>query len=117
VDAREAGGYAVVDYKARAVKPLKDSLAAPGEDVQLAVYALLWGEAVTEAMFVSIDRGEVVAVPEEGDIQALAQATKERLAALFDALSAGAKLPAQGAAAACEYCDARGLCRKGHWHD
>lgn len=116
VDAHERR-FAVVDYKARAAKALKDSLSLPGEDVQLAVYALLWGEAVSEALFLSIDRGEVVAVPQEGDIQALARATRERLAALFDALAAGARLPAQGTAGACEYCDARGLCRKGHWHD
>jgi ATP-dependent helicase/nuclease subunit B len=116
VDAHE-GRFAVVDYKARAVKPLKDSLSAPGEDVQLAVYALLWGEAVSEALFLSIDRGEVAAVPEEGDIQALARATRERLAAVFDSLAGGARLPAQGIAGACEYCEARGLCRKGHWHD
>jgi ATP-dependent helicase/nuclease subunit B len=106
----------VVDYKARAVKPLQDSLQVPGEDVQLAVYTLLWGDAVTEAMFLSVDRGEVKAVPSE-DIQVLAQATSTRLAAMFDSLAAGARLRAQGTEAACEYCEARGLCRKDHWHD
>jgi ATP-dependent helicase/nuclease subunit B len=108
--------FAVVDYKARAHKALEDSLEAPGEDVQLAVYALLWGAAVTEALFLSIDRGEVVPVPQE-DVQALAQATSDRLAGMFDALAAGAPLRAQGTQGACEYCESRGLCRKGHWHD
>jgi ATP-dependent helicase/nuclease subunit B len=108
--------FAVIDYKARAVKPLQDSLQAPGEDVQLAVYALLWGDAVSEAMFLSVDRGEVKAVPSE-DIQTLAQATSARLAVMFGSLAAGASLRAQGTEAACEYCDVRGLCRKDHWHD
>jgi ATP-dependent helicase/nuclease subunit B len=111
------GGAAVIDYKARPAKPLKDSLEAPGEDVQLAVYALLWGDAVSEAMFLSIDRREVEAVPPRQEIRALAKGASERLAAMFDALATGAKLKAQGAEAACEYCDARGLCRKDHWHD
>jgi ATP-dependent helicase/nuclease subunit B len=109
--------FSVVDYKARSPKALEDSLARPGEDVQLAVYALLWGEAVTEALFLSVDRRDVEAVAPEGGIQALAQATHVRLTAMFDALAAGARLPAQGTEGACEYCDARGLCRKGHWHD
>ena len=119
VDARSTDptpAFAVIDYKARAVKPLQGSLQIPGEDVQLAVYALLWGDAVTEAMFLSVDRGEVKAVPSE-DIQALAQATSTRLAAVFDSLAAGVRMRAQGTEAACEYCDARGLCRKDHWHD
>ncbi len=112
----ESRSYAVIDYKARPVKPLQDSLQVPGEDVQLAVYALLWGDAVTEAMFLSVDRGEVKAVPSE-DIQPLARATTTRLAAMFDSLAAGASLRAQGTEAVCEYCEARGLCRKDHWHD
>jgi ATP-dependent helicase/nuclease subunit B len=109
--------FAVIDYKTRSVKALQDSLLVPGEDVQLGVYALLWGEAVTEAMFLSVDRREVEAVEPKQDIQALARATGARLTAMFDALAAGAGLPAQGTVAACEYCDARGLCRKDHWDD
>jgi ATP-dependent helicase/nuclease subunit B len=118
VDARDGGTrFSVIDYKTRSAKALQDSLLTPGEDVQLGVYALLWGKAVTEAMFLSVDRREVEAVAPKQEVQALAEATGERLAAIFDALAAGAKLPAQGSAAACEYCDARGLCRKDHWND
>jgi ATP-dependent helicase/nuclease subunit B len=68
-------------------------------------------------MFLSVDRREVEAVVPKQDVQALAEATGERLAAIFDSLATGAKLPAQGTAAACEYCEARGLCRKDHWDD
>jgi ATP-dependent helicase/nuclease subunit B len=109
--------FSVIDYKARAPKTLEDSLVIPGEDVQLAVYALLWGDAVTEAMFLSIDRRVVEPVAPRQEIPVLAQATSARLAAMFDSLAAGASLRAQGTEAACEYCDARGLCRKDHWHD
>jgi ATP-dependent helicase/nuclease subunit B len=116
VTRRLSPAFSVIDYKARAPKPLHESLEIPGEDVQLAVYALLWGDAVTEALFLSVDRKEVVAVPPKEDIQALAQASRARVAAMFDALAAGARLPAQGTVKACEYCDARGLCRKDHWH-
>jgi ATP-dependent helicase/nuclease subunit B len=126
IDARARGGagasedgseFAVIDYKAKAPKPLQESLEMAGEDVQLAVYALLWGTAVSEAMFLSIERREVEAVTPEQEVSALAQATRARLGAMFDALAAGARLPAQGTEGACEYCDARGLCRKDHWDD
>ena len=59
----------MIDYKAQAPKPLKDSLEMPGEDVQLAVYALLWGDAVTEAMFLSVDRKDVEPVAPEQDVR------------------------------------------------
>jgi ATP-dependent helicase/nuclease subunit B len=109
--------FSVIDYKARPPKALQDSLVIPGEDVQLAVYALLWGDAVTEAMFLSVDRRVVEPVAPDQEIPVLAKATSDRLAAMFDSLAAGAGMRAQGTEAACEYCDARGLCRKDHWHD
>jgi ATP-dependent helicase/nuclease subunit B len=118
VDFRPSNGdFAVIDYKTRSVKALQDSLLDPGEDVQLGVYALLWGKAVSEAVFLSVDRREVEAVAPKQAIQVLAQGTRERLAAMFDALAAEAGLRAQGTEGACEYCDARGLCRKDHWDD
>ena len=113
VDSRE-GGFAVVDYKTSDPSKLKKSLELPGEDVQLPVYALLWGVPVAEALFLSMEREEVKPVPLEG-VQPLAEAVRARLAEVFDALAAGARLPAQGVEGACEYCEARGLCRRNYW--
>jgi ATP-dependent helicase/nuclease subunit B len=108
--------YAVIDYKTRAQKALRDALELPGEDVQLAVYALLWTAPVTAAMFLSIDRDDVAPVALEGDLLGVAEETRARLAAMLDALADGARLPAQGIDAVCAYCEVRGLCRKDHWH-
>ena len=107
--------HAVIDYKTRAADALRQALESPGEDVQLPVYALLWGVPVAEALFLALDRGEVRDVGIEHDVAALAQAERERLGRLFDALAAGAGMPAQGTEAVCEYCEARGLCRKNYW--
>lgn len=109
------GGAAVVDYKTRDPGRLRRSLELPGEDVQLPVYALLWGAPVAEALFLSLERDGVRAVELKNDVQALTDAVRVRLGELFDALVAGARLPAQGVEAACEYCEARGLCRRNHW--
>jgi ATP-dependent helicase/nuclease subunit B len=109
-----AGGVAVLDYKTSDPQKLKRMLDAPGEDVQLPVYALLWGVPVAEALFLSMEREEVkpVAVP---GVQPLAAQVRKRLAEVFDALAAGAPMPAQGVEGACEYCEARGLCRRNYW--
>ena len=115
VDARSDGTYAVIDYKTQARKGLVEKARADGEDVQLPVYALLWPEAVSGAMFLALEREGVAAVPVEGDVSALADAARLRLGELYDAVHEGAKLKAQGVESVCEYCEARGLCRRNFW--
>ena len=107
--------FAVIDYKTRDPGSLRRLLEAPGEDVQLPVYALLWGAPVAEALFLSLERDGVSAVELGRDVPALAEAVRVRLGEMFDALAAGARLPAQGVEEICEYCEARGLCRRNHW--
>lgn len=115
VDAGDGGACTVIDYKAQPATVLKAKLEAPGEDVQLAVYALLWGGPVTAALFLSIERDEVTPVPVEEGLAELAEATRLRLATLYDGMLAGAPLAAQGADAACRHCEMRGLCRRNYW--
>lgn len=116
VDRREDTGMInVIDYKLRSAKRLKDGLATRGEDVQLPVYALLWAEPVAAGLYLSIEREGIEAVPAADDLAALAAATRDRLAAVYDALQDEAALPAQGTEAACEYCEMRGLCRRRQW--
>jgi ATP-dependent helicase/nuclease subunit B len=107
--------FAVIDYKLRDALKLRKSLEAPGEDVQLPVYTLLWGASVAEALFLSMERDGVQAVEAGPDAQSLAEAARARLGEVYDALAAGAGLPAQGVEQVCEYCEARGLCRKNYW--
>ena len=107
----------MVDYKTGVPSRLRSALDPPGEDVQLPVYALLWGGDVAEALFLSIDRDGVVPVRVEDDVGALAGATQARLAALYDALADGAAAPAQGSDDVCRYCELPGLCRRTHWCD
>lgn len=111
------GGLAVLDYKAQGVDRLKKKLKEPGEDVQLPVYALLAGEAVSAAAFVSLDRDEVKDVPLEQDPLELGGAVESRLAEIFEALYRGAAMRAQGAPEECQWCEMRGLCRKDYWHE
>ncbi|MBX9903418.1 MAG: PD-(D/E)XK nuclease family protein [Burkholderiales bacterium] len=109
------GGVAVIDYKTQRRKTVRRKAENPGEDVQLPVYALLWGGPVAAALFLSIEQGRVAEVVPEGDLSQLAVAVQDRLAVIFDALRGGGLLPAQGVDTVCEYCEMRGLCRRNYW--
>ena len=117
VDRNDAGACEVIDYKTRAPVRLRKALLEPGEDVQLAVYALLWGKEVNAASYLSIDREGVDPVPLRTDVDTLAAATRARLARLYDAIADGTAVPAQGAEEVCRYCKFQGLCRKSYWSE
>ena len=115
VDLNESGEAALLDYKTQTVKAIRDRLP---EDVQLPAYALLHGNAV-QAAYVALDDEKLQAVSavdanQVGALTRLAQAHGERLQNAFDALRAGAQMPAHGVDGVCRYCEMRGLCRRDH---
>ena len=115
LDRRADGSEAVLDYKMQEARALKRRLADPGEDVQLACYALMQGERVSEAAYVSLDGEKPAEIP-LGDVRGMARAQGERLSAIIEALEAGSGLPAHGGDAVCAWCEVRGLCRR-DYHD
>jgi ATP-dependent helicase/nuclease subunit B len=116
LDRRSDGSEAVLDYKTQDAQGLKRRLADHGEDVQLACYALLQGERVGEAAYVALDGEKPVELPLPG-VQEMAGAQGARLAAVIEALRAGAVLPAHGVDAACAWCEMRGLCRRDYHNE
>lgn len=112
---RKGDELAVLDYKTQSADGLKKKLKEPGEDVQLPCYALLLGEMPHQAVFVAVDEEDVRQVEAEEGVAELAEANRERLCDMFDAMYQGASLPAQGVSQACDYCEMRGLCRKDYW--
>ncbi|MCC6535265.1 MAG: PD-(D/E)XK nuclease family protein [Burkholderiales bacterium] len=114
VDMHADGAVAVVDYKTQARTKLRGKLRIDGEDVQLPLYALLWGGPIAAALFLGLD-APVDGVACEGDIDALARAVAERLGQLFDRIHEDASLPAHGVEAVCRHCDVSGLCRRKYW--
>lgn len=107
----DVSAYAVLDYKTQNYAGLQKKLAAPGEDVQLPVYALLLDKPVVEAAFVPVD-DEGVREVEQEEIHAVSEAVLHRLGELFNLIHRGAPLPAQGGSQACGWCEMSGLCRK-----
>lgn len=111
IDQREENLY-VFDYKTANATNLKRKLKDPGEAVQLPFYAWLCEAA---AAFLPIDNDPVAPLTLDGETDV--EAISLRLPQLLEAIAAGAPLPANGVDAACQYCEARGLCRKGAWDE
>jgi ATP-dependent helicase/nuclease subunit B len=103
----------VLDYKTQSEQVLRNKLREPGEDVQLACYA--YAHEAADAAFVSIENGKVKFVEPKHDMPQLAQLTMERLVQVMANIRAGSGLPANGIDTTCEYCETRGVCRKGEW--
>ena len=92
---------------------LRNKLREPGEDVQLACYA--YAHEAKNAAFVSIENEKVKLIEPKQDVRQLAKLNAERLTYLMENIRMRASLPANGIDATCEYCEMRGVCRKGEW--
>jgi ATP-dependent helicase/nuclease subunit B len=118
VDARHADGQRqqfVLDYKTGSLERLKAKVAVPDEDTQLAFYAALSDpQWPVSAAYLHLDASGVTQV-DHADVERSAQALLEGLSRDWMRLHQGAAMPALGEGAACNYCQARGLCRKDHW--
>ena len=113
---RGPDGLLVMDYKTEGLQSSKDRMKSPLEDTQLAFYALLLPGEGLQAAYLNIgERGKVEAVPHPELAQA-AHLLREGIAAELRRIGQGAALPALGEGRACEFCAARGLCRKDSWH-
>ncbi|MBW8845834.1 MAG: PD-(D/E)XK nuclease family protein [Burkholderiales bacterium] len=111
-----AGQTWLLDYKTGDAKALKDKLANPLEDTQLATYALLMGaEPGLRAAYVVLDDGKGIALLPHEQVGDTALALRDGLQADLTALRAGASLTALGEGRLCDFCEARGLCRKDDW--
>ncbi|WP_162245866.1 MULTISPECIES: PD-(D/E)XK nuclease family protein [unclassified Roseateles] len=116
IDDDRAGQTWLLDYKTGDAKGLKDKVTAKLEDTQLATYALLMGaETGLQAAYLVLDDGKGIALLPHEDVSDTALALRDGLQADLMAMRDGAPLPALGEGKTCDYCEARGLCRKDDW--
>lgn len=115
IDALPHGDKLVIDYKTEALQASRDRMKQPLEDTQLAFYAALLGGDALRAAYLNVgERGDIVAVEHPRLLEArdlLRAAIQDELGRIAN----GAALPALGDGRACEFCAARGLCRKDMW--
>jgi ATP-dependent helicase/nuclease subunit B len=109
----------LVDYKTGSAEALSDKVAEPLEDTQLAFYAALLAgvDAPTpvRAIYLALQDRKPPLEIEHRDVADSAERLVDGLARDLSSLRAGAGLPALGEGPVCEYCEARGLCRRDHW--
>ncbi len=115
----------LIDYKTGSTQGLRDKVKQPQEDTQLPFYAALAierGRAAGEigpldAIYLSLDDAKSIVEVRHPDVASSAVALVAGLGRDLARLRDGAALPALGEGAACEHCDARGLCRRDQWAD
>jgi ATP-dependent helicase/nuclease subunit B len=112
----------VIDYKTTPLSGLKKRTSDPLEDTQLAFYAALeWlnGADATrlQAAYLALDDSGGVTMVPHPEVVGSAERLLEGLASEFQRLREGAALPALGEGRVCDFCEARGLCRRDHWLD
>ncbi|MFZ6658340.1 PD-(D/E)XK nuclease family protein [Undibacterium sp. TJN19] len=115
IDKSRDGEYAVLDYKTKNNVDLRKRL-KEGEDHQLPFYGLLTELPVSSAAYVALELSQGKAGQADADdferwVSELALAIKTSMAAI----QKDADLPAHGTENSCQYCEMRGLCRKGAW--
>ena len=118
IDHHADGQCAVLDYKTSSASSLKTRLKG-GEDMQLPFYGLLSAQLEHKpvmAAYVALEAGqgktETVTEPEFEQRQ---EQLQQHILRSMQALQQGVGLPANGIEAVCQYCEVRGLCRKGAW--
>ena len=122
VDVVDIDGTAVtqlIDYKTGQGQALRDAIRR-GEDVQLPFYAALMAAQShsaddMSAMYLMLDDPDKVQPIEHDNVQASAQELVQGIGRDLARLRAGAAMPALGEGRTCEFCEARGLCRRDDW--
>lgn len=112
----------VIDYKTESRSRTNDRVKEPLEDTQLAFYAALLPDDNLRAAYLSITdkRGDSgkdgpTWLVEQPDVLMAREHLKAGLAHDMERVAAGQPMPALGEGRVCEFCAARGLCRKDFW--
>jgi len=115
VDTMADGSALVLDYKTEVLDKTRARVKDPLEDTQMAFYAALLPNDTLHAAYINVgERHKTSPVPQPHIVEAR-DALVEGILTDMRHIAEGAALPALGEAAACEYCQARGLCRKDFW--
>ena len=113
IDIREDGERLVLDYKSAKKDKLNNRLKTL-EDHQLPFYGLLLDPPPAAAAYVAID-DEKPALAQADNYATWRVSLQSQIIGNWQAMAEGASLPASGTQKNCDWCDARGLCRKGVW--
>lgn len=115
IDRLPDGLALVIDYKTESHDKTKARLKRPEEDTQLAFYAALLADDTVAAAYLNVGEKEGTRRVDHDAVVRHRDALVEALLHDMRRVAAGAAMPALGAGMACEYCHARGICRRDFW--
>lgn len=115
IDNLPDGSVQVIDYKTEGRAATSQRIKLDAEDTQLAFYAALLPHDTLAAAYVNL--GEKEATKTYGQPHVVEQRDQLVQGILDDIarIGSGEPLPALGEGKACDFCAARGLCRKDFW--
>jgi ATP-dependent helicase/nuclease subunit B len=114
IDSLPDGGIMVLDYKTENIAKTKARAKDPLEDTQMAFYAALMPQDTLRGGYINIAEKKTECIEQQQLVDAR-DALIEGMLGDMQRIAAGEKLPALGQGSACEFCQARGLCRKDFW--
>jgi ATP-dependent helicase/nuclease subunit B len=117
IDRQASGEVFVMDYKTEARTVTAERIKDGQEDTQLAFYAALMADDTLAAAYVNLGEKESTRTYDQPEIVGLRDELIDSILTDMARIARGTPLPALGEGKACEYCAARGLCRKDFWHE
>ncbi len=114
IDRLADGTTLVIDYKTEGLQKTQDRVKQPGEDTQLAFYGVLLQDDTLQAAYLNLSEKEAKQVPHEG----VTETRDALIAGLLDdmrRIAQGEPMAALGEGSGCDFCNARGLCRRDFW--
>ena len=115
IDHMPDGSRLVMDYKTEAESTTQARIKDAREDTQLAFYAALLADDTLSAAYINLGEKLPTKTHAQPDIVDLRDELIHSILSDMSRISEGAALPALGEGKACEFCAARGLCRKDFW--
>ena len=117
MDRLPGGELLLIDYKTEPRTTTAERIKNGLEDSQLAFYAALVANDTLGAAYVNLGEKEQTRTYDQPDIVELRDVLIDGILSDMARIAEGAPLPALGEGKACDYCAARGLCRKDFWSD
>jgi ATP-dependent helicase/nuclease subunit B len=114
-DTLPGGELLVLDYKTENAAKTAARTREPFEDTQIAFYAALLSDDTLHGAYVNVGEREGTKTYTQADIVEARDALIAGMLHDVERIAQGHTLPALGDGNACDFCQARGLCRKDFW--
>ncbi|MBI2749330.1 MAG: PD-(D/E)XK nuclease family protein [Burkholderiales bacterium] len=105
----------VLDYKTENSAKTASRVKEPLEDTQMAFYAALLPDDTLQGAYINVGERDGTRTYPQPELVEARDALIEGVLNDMARIAAGAPMPALGEGSACDFCQARGLCRKDFW--